>query len=174
MGADDAMLADEELDRCYRRLFRTALRLTGNDQDAADLTQQALCDGMAKWQLFRGQSDRLTWLHRILTNGFRDWARRKAVRWSEPLDEWALRPVGNGDASAADRLGDQEQLERLRKTIAGLSPPLRAAFVVTVMDGYSHREAAGILDVPVGTVASRVRAARQQISAEMHKAFPET
>jgi RNA polymerase sigma-70 factor (ECF subfamily) len=168
------MLAENELDGCYRRLFRTALRLTGNDQDAADLTQQAICDGMEKWPLFRGQSDPLTWLHRILINGFRDWTRRKAIRSAEPLDEWALRAVGNGAASAADRLGDQEQLARLREAIAGLSGPLRAAFIVTVMDGYSHREAAGILEVPVGTVASRVSAARQQVAAEMRKAFPET
>jgi RNA polymerase sigma-70 factor (ECF subfamily) len=168
------MFTDHELDRWYPVLFRTALRLTGSEADAADLTQQALCDGFEKRDIFRGESAPLTWLHRILTNLFRDWARRRAVRWTEPLDEWGLRVTGSGEANAADRLADREQLERLRETIAGLSPPLRGAFVVTVMDGYSHREAAGILEVPVGTVASRVSAARLQIAAEMRKAFPET
>jgi RNA polymerase sigma-70 factor, ECF subfamily len=168
------MFSDAELDRCYRRLYRTALRLAGNEQDAADLTQQAVCDAMAKWGGFRGQSAPLTWLHRILINGFRDWTRRRAVRSSQPLDEWALRVVDGGQASAADRLGDQEQLDRLREAIEGLSQPLRSAFIATVMDGYSHREAADILEVPLGTVASRVSAARSQIAERMKKAFPET
>jgi RNA polymerase sigma-70 factor, ECF subfamily len=168
------MFADTELDRWYRRLYRTALRLTGNEQDAADLTQQALCDAVEKWDGFRGQSSPMTWLHRILTNRIRDWARRESVRRAEPLDEWEALPIGDGHAGPADRAGEREQLARLRLAIGGLSQPLRAAFVATVLDGYSHREAADILDVPLGTVASRVSAARSRIEQEMHKAFPET
>jgi RNA polymerase sigma-70 factor, ECF subfamily len=168
------MFSDGDLDRYYHRLYRTALRLTGSEPDAADLTQQTLCRALERQAEFRGQSAPLTWLYRILTNGVRDWERRQAVRRAEALDEWAARPLGDGGRDVSDFLAEREQLDRLRQAIEGLSDVLRPAFIATVLDGYSHREAADILQVPVGTIASRVSAARKQVTDEMHKAFPET
>lgn len=173
MANDNPRPSAEQIERWYPRLFRTALRLTGNPHDASDLAQQAFCKALDNWEKFDHQSLRTTWLHSILRNCASDWARRRAVRATVPLDEWALVAVPDERSSAADRLEKQEQWEQVRKVIAELSEPLRRAFVATVMDGYTYLEAAELLGVPVGTVASRVSAARKEICNVMLGNMPE-
>lgn len=165
-------LSEENIAAWYPCLFRTALRLTGSQQDACDLTQQAFCNAISRWQQFDGHSKPITWLHRILINGYRDFRRREGVRQAESFDEWAMAGAARGDAvEDAER---QEELRELRKVIAGLSDTLRRTFVATVLDGYSYQQAAEMLSVPVGTVASRVHQARQQLQVEMRNIFPES
>ncbi len=147
--------------------------MTGNEEEAADLTQQAFCKAITNWDTFNNRSRATTWLHRILVNCVKDHARRRALRNAEPLDEWALVEAGNGDGHAIERLHRNEQLEHLRRTIEDLSGTLREAFVVTIIDGYTYQEASELLDVPVGTIASRVNAARKQVNALMQRAYPE-
>ena len=77
------------------------------------------------------------------------------------------------EARALGRLQRDEQLALLRRTIENLPAELRYAFVATVLDGYTYQETAEILSVPVGTVASRVNAARKKVCEAMRKAFPE-
>ncbi|MCY2930760.1 MAG: RNA polymerase sigma factor [Planctomycetota bacterium] len=157
----------------YPVLFRTALRLTGSVTDAADLTQQAFCRAIEHWDSFQHNCSPLTWMYRILVNGMKDWSRRETTRRAAPLDEWAPLiedPDGPGVPETAAR---NEQLMILRKAIGALAQPMRQAFVATVLDGYSYREAAELLGVPVGTVASRVNAARTELSQTMRQRFPE-
>ena len=159
MGGPD----DEEVTRWYPRLFRTALRLTGNYADAADLTQEAFAKALAAWESFQRGGLRTTWLHQILINCVRDWARRRAIRAAGPLDESELRLAGRPDEGGASRLEAYEQLGAVRAAIEGLPARVRHAFVMTALDGYSYRQAADILGVPEGTVASRVHQARQRL-----------
>lgn len=149
--------SEDQIAAWYPRLLRTALRLTGSEEDAADLTQQAFCQALGHWDRFDGRCMPTTWLHRILLNVVRDHVRRRAVRAAEPLDAWVLHAVDGAAAQNADR---NERLARLRGMIQTLPEPIRLAFVATVLDGYSYRETAGLLNVPVGTVASRVSLAR--------------
>ena len=164
---------DEQIAQWYPRLFRTALRLTGCAEDAADLTQQTFCKAIEKWHQFGDHSLPTTWLHQILVNCVRDWARRKAIRKMQTFSEWELVPAGNGRGAAMSELHKNEQLACLRQAVEAMSEKLRIAFVATVMDGYSYQEASEILDVPVGTIASRVNAARQELSGVMRSAFGE-
>lgn len=167
----------------YPRLFRVALRLTGNAEDAADLTQQAFCQALGNWGRFDGGVRPTTWLHTILVNCVRDWARRRAVRAAEPLDEWAIAASADGvcrGAGPASREDDPsaaaeraEQLARLRRAIDRLPSQIRPSFALTVLDGYSYKEASEILSLPVGTVASRVHAARQALRAALEATHPE-
>jgi len=156
--------SEDEIAAWYPRLLRTALRLTGSPDDASDLTQQAFCRAIGAWDSFDGAAQPTTWLHRILVNGIRDWARRRAVRSVEQLDEWDLVPARTTPAENADVEG-REELASLRRAVDGLSPPLRQAVVATLIDGYSYQEAADLLNVPRGTVASRVHEARAQLRA---------
>jgi RNA polymerase sigma-70 factor, ECF subfamily len=155
--------SEEEIVRWYPRLFRTALRLTGSTEDAADLTQQAFCQAIDKWKAFDGASQPTTWLHQILVNCVRDWARRRAVRATEPVDQWDVVPLVHNAPSQHDDLERREQLGSLRQAVETLTPPLRQALVITVLDGYSYQEAAEMLNVPPGTIASRVHQAREQL-----------
>ena len=83
-------LRQQDITGWYPRLFRTALRLTGSEHDARDLTQQAFYKALSNWHRFEFHSSPLTWLHTILMNCIRDRLRRQAVRQAEPLDEWTL------------------------------------------------------------------------------------
>ena len=71
------------------------------------------------------------------------------------------------------RLVKQEELAVLREAINNLPRHLKAPFVATVLDGYSYREAVELLELPLGTVASRVHAARGALAKAMQEVFPE-
>ena len=164
---------DQEIGKWYPRLFRTALRLTGRYDDAADLTQQAFSKALAAWESFDGGNLRTTWLHQILINCVRDWARRSAVRAAGPLHECELHLADGVGADGAARMEAEEELAALRAAVGDLPPPTRCAFVMTVLDGYSYRQAAEILAVPEGTIASRVHQARERLRATVRGRFEE-
>lgn len=149
--------------------------MTGSPEDAADLTQEAFRKAFKNWDRFGGRSETVTWLYSILVNCVRDWARKKALRTAEPLDEWDIVAVGGGqgDLHGLDRLQKDEQLMVLREAISKLTPTLRSAFAPCVLDGYTYEETASLLNVPVGTVASRVGSARKQLFAVMRETFSE-
>jgi RNA polymerase sigma-70 factor, ECF subfamily len=155
--------SEEEIVRWYPRLFRTALRLTGSDEDAADLTQQTFCQALGRWDRFDGTSQPTTWLHRILVNCVRDWARRRVLRKTDSVDAWDLVPMAPDEPGQPAELEKREQAAAIRRAVETLPPPLRYALVATIMDGYSYQEAAEMLEVPVGTIASRVHEARERV-----------
>ena len=165
--------SDEEISIWYPRLFRTALRMTGNAETAADLTQQAFCNAWSKWEQFKGNTLPTTWIHQILVNCVRDWARRKVAHESYSMNEWDFEVLPDLRDPVSDHSDRQEQLAHLRQAIEDLPQTLRPAFVSTVLDGYSYQEAAELLLVPVGTIASRVYEARRQLNAAMRQRFPE-
>lgn len=161
---------EEQIASWYPRLYRTALRLTGSAEQAADLTQEAFCRALDGWDGFNGEALPTTWLHCILLNCVRDCDRRRKVRSGEPLNEWSLAVVTD---RPAEQLEKREQLDRLRQVIEELPAALRPAFVATVLDGCTYQEAGELLSVPAGTIASRVHEARKKLSAAMQEAFPE-
>lgn len=165
--------SEQQIAAWYPRLFRTALRLTGRPDDAADLTQQAFYQALSAWDDFDGGALPTTWLHQILVNCVRDWARRRAVRAARPIEPWDLPGPDAASAGEAVRLEDAEELAALRQAIGGLSEPVRQAFVATVLDGFSYQEAAEMLGVPLATIASRVHQARLRLQAVMRRAFGE-
>jgi RNA polymerase sigma-70 factor, ECF subfamily len=165
-GSSLDTLSERDIANWYPRLYRTALRLTGSEHDAADLTQQAFCKALNNWHRFEVRSSRLTWLHAILVNAARDHFRSRKVRQTESLDEWAL-PDTDGPLTGAELVERGEELGELRKAIETLSPTVRGTFVATVLDGYSYEQASEMLGVPVGTVSSRVHQARQELRVSM-------
>jgi RNA polymerase sigma-70 factor (ECF subfamily) len=155
---------NQQIAAWYPRLFRSALRLCGNVHDSADLTQQAFCRALATWSQYDGRCQPVTWLHGILINCVRDWARWHAVRGTTvDFDEWSVAAVAPG-GSPAERLGMDEDLARLRSAITALPDDLRRPFVAAVMDGHPYQVVAEMLATPVGTVAYRVHLARRALS----------
>jgi RNA polymerase sigma-70 factor (ECF subfamily) len=162
-----ARFTDGQIEQWHARLFRTALRLTGSHDAASDLAQEALCKAVGKWDQFDGRSLPTTWLHRILVNCVNDWRRREAANPAGPLDEWALMQVQDKTGDAGQAFDLREGVDSLRHAIDELPVTLRAAFVITMMDGYTYEEAAELLSVPVGTIGSRVYEARKKLKAIM-------
>ena len=148
--------------------------MTGSVEDAGELTQQAFCKAFARWSQFDGRALPTTWLHSILINCVRDWVRQKAVRGPEDPRDWALSRASDPGRHGHQKLAWEEQLVGLREEIGNLPETLQAAFVVVVLDGYTYRQAAELLSVPVGTIGSRVCDARNRLRQTMQRRFPET
>jgi RNA polymerase sigma-70 factor (ECF subfamily) len=146
-----------------RFLYNLAYRLCGNHQDAQDLVQEVLLRvrrGLATYQPGNLQG----WLSRITTNTFLDRVRRRKRRPTVPLPDGDDRDVLlAGPRSVDDQAAARDLPDYLQELLGQLSPDYRAAVVLADVIGYSYEEIADILDVPVGTVRSRLHRGRSRL-----------
>ena len=152
----------EEVARDHGRfLYTVAFRLTGNDDDAQDLVQEVLLRVRKGLETYRPGSLE-GWLSRITTNTFLDEVRRKRRRPVDPLPEnpdWVLPPsMAADEALAGAALPDDVQ-----SALRGLPADYRAAVVLCDVVGLPYQEIAAALDVPVGTVRSRIHRGRAML-----------
>lgn len=147
------------------RLWAVALRTLGNPDDAADALQDALLSAYRGAAGFRGNSAVTTWLHRIVVNACLDFARRKAVRPTQPLLE-------DPATSAPDTIGAHETALAVTAALRTLPAEQAAAVVLVDIEGFSVEEAAQILDVPTGTVKSRCARARARLAEQLYELDP--
>lgn len=152
----------EDVARSHGRfLYTVAYRLTGNREDAEDLVQEVLLRVRRGLETYQPGSLE-GWLSRIATNAFLDDVRRKKRR---PLDllpedpDWVLPPTAGADeALAAEALPDDVQA-----ALGRLPEEFRAAVVLCDVVGLSYQEIGQTLDVPVGTVRSRIHRGRAML-----------
>jgi RNA polymerase sigma-70 factor, ECF subfamily len=140
-----------------RFLYNVAYRLAGNDDDAYDLVQEALLRVRKGLQTYQPGSME-GWLSRIVTNVFLDEVRRRKRRPLEvlPDDPERLLPA----APAADEVGDGLS-EDVQSALRRLPEDFRAAVVLCDVVGMSYEEIGEALDIPVGTVRSRIHRGRR-------------
>jgi RNA polymerase sigma-70 factor (ECF subfamily) len=148
----------EDVARTHGRfLYNVAYRLTGNDDDAYDLVQEALLRVRKGLETYQPGSME-GWLSRIVTNVFLDEVRRKRRRPVEvmPEDPERLLPTAPGADEPTDRLSDDVQAALRR-----LPEDFRTAVVLCDVVGLSYEEIADAISVPVGTVRSRIHRGRR-------------
>jgi RNA polymerase sigma-70 factor, ECF subfamily len=140
-----------------RFLYNVAYRLTGNDDDAYDLVQEALLRVRKGLETYQPGSME-GWLSRIVTNVFLDEVRRKRRRPIEvlPDDPERLLPSAPGADEPTDSLSDDVQAALRR-----LPEDFRTAVVLCDVVGLSYEEIAEAISVPVGTVRSRIHRGRR-------------
>lgn len=168
-----ADVAREHLDR----LYGFCVRLAGNPSDAEDLLQETLLRAMRAWDGLRDPSRAKGWLFSIATNARRDLARaRRREVATTPLD--ALDEDGD-DFSLFQTIAiedpfpysDELHLDFLRlfrdedvqAVFGSITPAFRLPLILTVVHGFSCKEAAAILDIPLGTLLSRLHRGRKQL-----------
>jgi len=150
------------------RVYRLAYRLTGNRQDAEDLTQEVFV------RVFRSLSSYTPgtfegWLHRITTNLFLDSARRRQrIRFDglpdDVEDRWAGREPG------PELAWEHQNLDRdVLAALDTLPPDFRAAVVLCDIEGLSYKEIADIMECPVGTVMSRLFRGRRLLEKSLEE-----
>jgi RNA polymerase sigma-70 factor (ECF subfamily) len=146
-----------------RFLYNVAYRLTGNDDDAYDLVQEALLRVRKGLETYQPGSME-AWLSRIVTNVFLDEVRRRRRRPVEALpdDPERLLPSSPGADEATDSLPDDVQAALRR-----LPEDFRTAVVLCDVVGLSYEEIADALAVPVGTVRSRIHRGRRLLRAAL-------
>src|SRR2546429_2494493 len=153
-------------------LYRVALRLTGTPADADDLVQETMLKAYRAWDQYeKGTNDR-AWLLTILRHALINECRRRTRR-PETVDVDTIEPyavfseVQDEDPQGAffDRIVDDEVL----RAIDGLPEAFRETLVLSDVEGLSYHEIAGILEVPVGTVKSRLFRARHLLQKKLYE-----
>jgi RNA polymerase sigma-70 factor, ECF subfamily len=167
--------AVETLFRRYqRRLFKTAMRVVGNAADAEDVLQDAMLSAYRALSRFEGRSQFSSWLTRIVINAALMQKRALRGRATESLDaepDWGepslyAQLVHHG-RDPEQELERSEMRELINKNVNDLSPPLRAAFLLCEVQGYTAREAARMLGVTLTAMKARKWVARQKLAAAM-------
>jgi RNA polymerase sigma-70 factor (ECF subfamily) len=146
-------------DQLYRHvagLRRYAFALTGGQQEAEDLVQDTLLRALGALRSFRSGGNLRAWLFSIMHNAFISGVRRRTP-WLVELDEEAL--------AAAEAPAQLIKLE-LRDVLGALGrlpEPQRAALSLIALEDFSYEEAARVLDIPVGTLMSRLARGRETL-----------
>lgn len=152
------------------RLFNTMLHVAGNTEDASDVVQEAFLQAYLRLATFRQTSQFYTWLYRIAFNlslGIRR-KRKPTASVEKMLYETGDEPIGE-DASPLEKVGNDEMAQILWNAIDHLHEDYRSAIVLREMEGCSYEEIATILDLPVGTVRSRLHRARNILKDMLQK-----
>jgi RNA polymerase sigma-70 factor (ECF subfamily) len=132
-----------------RTLLRVARRLTGKSSAAEDLVQETLLSAWRGFHQFRPDTNIRAWLFRILFNTFYGQGRKLTA---------TLVPISPAMAARSPSADDAIEVMR---ALDGLEVEYRSVLLLGVVEGFTCREMAGILDVPIGTVMSRLSRARQ-------------
>jgi RNA polymerase sigma-70 factor (ECF subfamily) len=148
----------------YPDIFRLLRGLTGSEETAADLTQQTFVKAWQGIGTFEGRASLRTWLHRIAYHEYIHWLRDR--REHAPLEAAAQLP-------ALPEASDWE-LFHLPRALAQLTPELRDTFLLYNLQELSIAEIARILNVPAGTVKSRLFIARQRLRTLLLEEGPPT
>ena len=142
------------LTRYRDRVVRLAAHVLHNSREAEDVAQDAFVKAFRQIAQFRGESGFYAWLYRIVINLCLDRMRRKCASSEMPLD--------GAMPSLAATTPDIEKRLAVEQVLNALSPPMRAALVLRELEGMEYAEIAAVLEIPVGTVRSRLNTARGQ------------
>jgi RNA polymerase sigma-70 factor (ECF subfamily) len=159
------------VDRYQHRLYGTLVHVVGSAEQARDVAQDAFLHAFEKLATFRGQSAFYSWLFRIALNAAVS-ARRKTSRIQYSIDA-AREATGeepvDGHAGAAPwqalHVADRQRI--VQQALAELPEEYRTALVLKEMDELKYEEIAEILDIPIGTVRSRIHRGRQELRAKL-------
>ncbi|MEZ6210653.1 MAG: sigma-70 family RNA polymerase sigma factor [Phycisphaerales bacterium] len=187
--AGDPTALTELLTKYQDRLFAVCLRMIGNQDHAADLLQDAMVRIIAGIHTFNANSKLSTWMIRIAMNACLTELRRRKLRKHASLDA----PGGGGSnnhsgggewggrASIAATLSDpgehsplqsvvmEDDRRRLFRALSGLDPEQRAILILRDAQGLDYRRIAEVLDIPEGTVKSRLFRSRFALRQEMER-----
>ncbi len=159
--------------------YRVARRLTGSQQEAEDLVQEAYVRAFRSWQQFRPGTNLRAWLLRIVHNLAVDAGRkRQRTPQMEPVEESDYylyqRMGGTSTPEEADSVVERLSQGGVVSALAALPQPYRDAVVLVDLADFSYQDAADILDVPIGTIMSRLHRGRRMLKTELAQTIENT
>lgn len=159
--------AFEQLVTAYeRKVYALALRSTGSEADAADLTQEVFLRAWRSLNSFRGDSTVSTWLYRITMNICIDFSRKKSLQLVPLTDEEGNElplPDRRTTNSPEAALENQELSRELNTALKQLTPEHRQAILLRDVSGLTYQEIGRMLALEEGTVKSRLARARRNL-----------
>ncbi len=159
-------------------LYRTALRMTRNQSDAEDLVQEAYLRAIRALDQYRDGTNLRAWLFRIMTNAYindyRKRSRRPVNSSLDDIEEFYLYDhlIDSGVQPASERPEDvvlnRLTAEDVLQALDSLSDDFRHVVLLADVEGFTYREIAEILEIPVGTVMSRLYRARRRLQGALY------
>jgi RNA polymerase sigma-70 factor (ECF subfamily) len=164
--------------RYQERLYHSVYRLVENAEDAQDVVQEAFLNAYQSLDGFKGDALFFTWLYRIAMNtaiSFKRKHRAMARIETGSSGEMSLEPLDPSVASRPEHALEQAELEsRVRHALTQLSPEHRAVLVMKDMEGQKYETMAEVLQVPIGTIRSRLHRARLELRTLLETSEPES
>jgi RNA polymerase sigma-70 factor (ECF subfamily) len=158
-------------------IYNAVFHMVGDDQDAADITQEVFMRAFRKLDRFEGRARFTTWAYGIMLNCVRSHWRRTKRRTVLPLAS----DSADGDSSRTDPAADtagpveaaerREKVEDVRTAIAALDEDLREIIVLRDIEGLSYEELGNALELEAGTVKSRLHRARQALRQKLEPLY---
>jgi RNA polymerase sigma-70 factor, ECF subfamily len=170
--ADQAQFADVAMEY-MPSLYSAALRMTRSSADAEDLVQETYLKAYRAYDRFQEGTNLKAWLYKILTNTFINTYRAKQRRpqlsdVDDIEDLYLFRRLGGAEGAMAGRSAEDEVIDlftdtEVKEALESLPDTFRMAVLLADVEGFSYKEIAEIMDVPVGTVMSRLHRGRKAL-----------
>jgi RNA polymerase sigma-70 factor (ECF subfamily) len=148
------------------RLYRVALSWCGDEMLADDLVQEAIETAILKRRQLRDESKLFSWLYRILNNAW--YAHLRKNRTHEILDD----DIPSDDMGPCNSCQELELVTRVRAAVASLPRDQRQVITLVDLGGLAYCEVAEALEIPIGTIMSRLHRARKGLLARLDEAPP--
>jgi RNA polymerase sigma-70 factor, ECF subfamily len=175
--ADQRTFADQA-EPFMAPLYTAALRMTRNPADAEDLLQETFLRAFRGFGGFAEGSNLKAWLYRILTNTYINQYRAKQRRpdetdLGEQEDLFLFRNLGGLEAARAGRSAEDELMDmftdnEVRQAIEDLPENFRIPVLLADVEGFSYKEIAEMLEIPIGTVMSRLHRGRKALQKALY------
>jgi len=175
--ADQATFAEQAMP-FMDQLYSHALRMTRNASDAEDLVQETYLKGYRGFGGFTEGTNLRAWLFRIMTNSYINNYRKKQRRPDESnledvQDLYLYRRLGGAETAVLSRSAEDELLDTIsehevKQAIEDLPEQYRDAVLLADVEGFAYKEIAEILDVPIGTVMSRLHRGRKRLQDQLY------
>ena len=160
-----------------RQLYSAAMRMTRNPADAEDLVQETYLKAYRAYHTFQEGTNLKAWLYRILTNTYINKYRKDSRRPSEVdlgtvEDMYLYRRLGSEESAEAARTNEDRVLDGLvesdiKQAVEELPESFRMPVLLADLEGFSYKEIAEILDIPIGTVMSRLHRGRKAMQKRL-------
>ena len=171
--ARDRVRFEEEALALADQVYRVARHLVGSREEAEDLMQETYARAFRSWRSFTPGTNLRAWLLRILTNLNIDRGRRRQrTPDTQPLEEGDYFLYNKLEASTGEQLDEERVLERLSQdaivhALSAVPHDFRDVVVLVDIGDFSYQDAAQILDIPVGTVMSRLHRGRRILKTQL-------
>jgi RNA polymerase sigma-70 factor, ECF subfamily len=177
-GARDRIRFEEEVLELADQVYRVARRLVNTREEAEDLVQETYVRAFRSWQTYTPGTNLRAWLFRILTNLNIDRGRREQRAPDiEPMEEGDYflynRLEEDGGADDEERIVERLSQDGIVQALSALPHNFRDVVVLVDIGEFTYQDAAQILDVPVGTVMSRLHRGRRLLKQELAEAVTE-
>lgn len=157
---------EHAIEQYGKAIYNFAYRLTGNEADASDLTQEAFIRIFRAWRSFTPGTSFRSWAYRIVTNLYRDELRRRKGRYHEEIPDDNAPQPGAGRPLAIEPIEEYVEghlSEPVAKALAELTDEQRQIVMLADVEECSYQEIGEIVGCAVGTVRSRLHRARERL-----------